>query len=161
VPRHVARIIVDYFASRRLVVDYFAYTRVRVPRHVAQLVTRLVVDYFAYAARLGASTSRAACVVAHRQLFRVCRASGCLSTSHDSSCGSSSTTPCVATWSCGHTGSTSATWCVATTCLVATPSLLRVRRVPPQHHLPVASCRPLISTSFSNLVENGSHAPNN
>jgi hypothetical protein len=39
-------------------------TRVRVPRHVARLVTRnvvgLVVDYFAYAARLGALAHRAA-----------------------------------------------------------------------------------------------------
>jgi hypothetical protein len=37
VTRHVARLILDYFASRRLVVDYFA-----------------------YAARPGASTRRAA-----------------------------------------------------------------------------------------------------
>jgi hypothetical protein len=34
--------------------------RVRVPRHVAQLVTRLVVDYFAYTARLVASARHAA-----------------------------------------------------------------------------------------------------
>jgi hypothetical protein len=38
--------------------------RIRVPRHVARLVTRivarLVVDYFAYAARLGASARHAA-----------------------------------------------------------------------------------------------------
>jgi hypothetical protein len=86
--------------------------RVRVPWHVAQLVTRLVadnfashrlvVDYFAYAARLGASTRRAARHVARRQLLRLaqarrrllrlCRASGCLGTSRGSSCGSSSTT---------------------------------------------------------------------
>jgi hypothetical protein len=50
---------------------------VRVPRHVARLVTRivarLVVDYFAYAARLGASARRAA----HRLL------STTLTTSHD------------------------------------------------------------------------------
>jgi hypothetical protein len=25
VPRHIARLVVDYFASRRLVVDYFTY----------------------------------------------------------------------------------------------------------------------------------------
>jgi hypothetical protein len=44
--------------------------RVRVPQHVARLVTRfvvpLVVDYFAYAACLGASASRAARHVARR-----------------------------------------------------------------------------------------------
>jgi hypothetical protein len=90
VPRNVARLVVDYSASRRLVVDYFASaarpgclgtsrgssrgssccsssttpSRVRVPRHVARLVTRivarLVVDYFAYVACLGASARRAA-----------------------------------------------------------------------------------------------------
>jgi hypothetical protein len=70
-PRHVARLIVDYFSSRRLVVDYFAYaarpgaSAHRAARrrllHVAQLVVdyfascRLVVDYFTYAAHLGAS----------------------------------------------------------------------------------------------------------
>jgi hypothetical protein len=87
VPRHVARLVVDYFASRRLVrresrclgtshgsscvssSTTSTTPRVRVPRHVARLVTRLVVDYFDYA-----------------------RASGCLGTSHDSSRGSSSTT---------------------------------------------------------------------
>jgi hypothetical protein len=72
VPQHVARLVtrlvVDYFASRRLVVVYLAYAasgclgtscgssrgsssttsptpRIRVPRHIARLVTRLVVDY--------------------------------------------------------------------------------------------------------------------
>jgi hypothetical protein len=55
--------------------------RVRVPRHVARLVTRiivdyfasrrLVVDYFAYAARLGASARRAARQAAHRRLLRL------------------------------------------------------------------------------------------
>jgi hypothetical protein len=86
--------------------------RVRVPWHVARLVTRLVVDYFAlrrlvvdyftYAARLVASahcaTRRAArqaarCQLlrleqAHRGILRLRRASGCLGTSR----GSSSTT---------------------------------------------------------------------
>jgi hypothetical protein len=60
----------------------------------------LVVDYFAYAARLGASTRRAAHrmarFAARRRLLRVRRASGCLGTSrgssHGSSCSSSSTT---------------------------------------------------------------------
>jgi hypothetical protein len=75
VPRHVAW----------LVVDYFAYARVRVPRHGARLVAplvvdysasrRLVVNYFAYAARPGVSAHRAArhaarCA-AHRQLLRL------------------------------------------------------------------------------------------
>jgi hypothetical protein len=102
----------------------------------------LVVDYLAYAMRPGASARRAAC----RQLPRLRRASGCLGTSR----GSLSTTPCAATSSCGHTGSTSATPCVVTTFLAATLALLRVRRVLPQHHLPVASRRPFISTSFPN-----------
>jgi hypothetical protein len=39
--------------------------RVRVPPHVARLVSLLVVDYFAYAARPGASARRAA----HRRLL--------------------------------------------------------------------------------------------
>jgi hypothetical protein len=86
---------------------------VRVPRHVARLVTRLVapliVDFFAYTVRPSASARRAAC----RRLLRLRRASGCLGTSR----GSSSTTSCAATSSCGHTGSTSATPCVVTTCL--------------------------------------------
>jgi hypothetical protein len=45
--------------------------RVRVPRHVAQLVTRLVVDYFADTARPGASARRAARRVAPRRLLRL------------------------------------------------------------------------------------------
>jgi hypothetical protein len=66
--------------------------RVRVPRHVAWLVTRivgrvvvdysasrrLVVDYFASAARLGASARRAACHaarrIARRRLLRLAQA---------------------------------------------------------------------------------------
>jgi hypothetical protein len=81
--QHVARLVVDYFSSRRLVVDYFA-----------------------YAARPGASARRAArhaaCRVTHhrllrlaqacRRLLRLRRASGCLGTSCGSSRGSSSTT---------------------------------------------------------------------
>jgi hypothetical protein len=86
--------------------------RVRVPWHVARLVTRLVVDYcasrrlvvdcFAYAARPGASARRAArhathCRLLHlaqarRRLLRLPRASGCFGTSCGSSRGSSSTT---------------------------------------------------------------------
>jgi hypothetical protein len=68
VPRHVARLVT------RLVVDYFAShgsssTTSPTPR---VLVTRLVIDYFAYATCLGAS----ACRVARRRLFFLCRASG-------------------------------------------------------------------------------------
>jgi hypothetical protein len=69
--------------------------RVRVPRHVARLVTRLVVDYFAsrrlvvdyfaYTARPGASARRAARHAARRRLLRLRRASRCLAMS----CGSS------------------------------------------------------------------------
>jgi hypothetical protein len=84
VPRHVARLIVDNFASRGSSLNTLRTPRVRVPRHVA----RLVVDYFAYAARPGASARRAA----HRRLLRVHHASGCLGTSHGTSRGSSSTT---------------------------------------------------------------------
>jgi hypothetical protein len=62
VTRHIARLVVDYFASRRLVVDYFA-----------------------YAARPGPSARRAARHAARRRLLRLRRASGCLGTS----CGSS------------------------------------------------------------------------
>jgi hypothetical protein len=132
--------------------------RVWVPRHVAWLVPRLVaplivdysglvVDYFASAARPGASARRAArhaarraarrwllrLMKAHRRLLRLRRAAGCLGTSRGPSRGSSSTTPCATTSSCGHAGSTSATTCVVTTCLAAILTLLRVRRVPPQH----------------------------
>jgi hypothetical protein len=123
--------------------------RVRVPRHVAQLVTRLVALFvvnFTYAVCLGASARR----LARCRLLRLHRASGCLGTSRGSSRGSSSTTPCVTTSSCGHTRSTSATPCVTTTCLVATLALLQVRRAPPRRRLPVASRRPFISTSFPN-----------
>jgi hypothetical protein len=78
---------------------------VRVPRHVARLVTRLVappvVNYFDNATRLGASARRAArraarCA-ARCRLLRQCRVSGCLKTScgssRHSSCRSSSTIP--------------------------------------------------------------------
>jgi hypothetical protein len=83
--------------------------RVRVPRHIARLVTwlvldyfasrRLLVDYFTYAARLVASARRTACRVIHCRLLRLAqacrrllhlrRASGCLGTSRSSSRGSS------------------------------------------------------------------------
>jgi hypothetical protein len=78
--------------------------RVRVPLHVARLVTRLVVPLVVdYTARPGASARRAsrhaARRAARRRLLRLCRASGCLGTSRGSSrgssCRSSSTTPRV------------------------------------------------------------------
>jgi hypothetical protein len=107
VPRHVARLVVDYFASRRLIVDYFTCTT-----------------------HPGASARRAArrgllhLTQAHHRLLHLRRAFGCLGTSHGSSHGLSSTTPCAVTSSCGHNGSTSATPCVATTCLAARLALL-------------------------------------
>jgi hypothetical protein len=75
---------------------------IRVPRHVARLVTRLVtplvLDYIDYAARPGASACRAArhaaCRAAHRRLLRLHRASGCLGMSRGSS-STTSTTPRV------------------------------------------------------------------
>jgi hypothetical protein len=183
VPRHVARLVtrlvaplfVDYSASPRLVVDYFAFTarpgastrraarhaarraarrrlhRVRVPQHVARLVAPLVVDYIA---RPGASARRAthhaARRAARRRLLCLRCVYRCLGTSRGPSHGSSSTTPCAVTSSCGHAGSTSATPCGVITYLAATLALLRVRRAPPRRHLPVASRRPFISTSFPN-----------
>jgi hypothetical protein len=86
VPRHVAR----------LVVYYFAYAARPVPRHVVRLitwlvtrlVTPLVVDYFTYAARPGAS----ACRVARRRLLRLRRVFGCPDTSRGMPRGSSLTT---------------------------------------------------------------------
>jgi hypothetical protein len=143
VPRHVARLVVDYFdhaahpgasarraarhpalrrllrlrrASRCLGISHGSsrfsscssssttppMPRVRVPRHVAQLITRLVIDYFTYAARPVASARRVTCHATHRRLLRLAqarrqllslrRASGCLGTSFGSSRGSSSTT---------------------------------------------------------------------
>jgi hypothetical protein len=71
VPRHVMRLVVDYFALRRRVVDYFAYV-----------------------ARPGASTRHAARRAAHRRLFLLRRASGCLITSRRPSL-TTSPTPCV------------------------------------------------------------------
>jgi hypothetical protein len=63
--------------------------RVRVPRHVAQLVD----DYFDCAARSGASARRAARRAVRRQL-RLRRASGCLDTLRGS-LSTTSPTPCV------------------------------------------------------------------
>jgi hypothetical protein len=66
---------------------------IRVPRHVARLVTRLVIDYIAYAARPGASTRHAAHHAARRRLLHLRRTSGHFSTSHGLPRDSSSTTP--------------------------------------------------------------------
>jgi hypothetical protein len=69
VPRHVARIVT------RLVVDYFASRRLVVDYFASR---RLVVDYFAYGVRLGASARRAARHAArraaHRRLLGVAQA---------------------------------------------------------------------------------------
>jgi hypothetical protein len=80
VPRHVARLVVDYFASHRLVIDYFA-------------SRRLVVDYFDYATCPGALARHAARHVTYHRQLRLWRATGCLGTSRGSSRRSSSTTP--------------------------------------------------------------------
>jgi hypothetical protein len=127
VPRHVARLVVDYF-------DYAA-------RPVA-LAHR--------AARRAARRRLLRLAQARRRLLRLRRASGCLGTSRGSSHGSSSTTPCAATSSCGHTGSTSATSCVTTTCLAATLALHQLRHASSRRRLLVASHRTFISTSFLN-----------
>jgi hypothetical protein len=70
--------------------------RIRVHRHVAQLVKRLVaplvVDYSAYAVRPGASAHRAARHPARHRLLHLRRASGCFGTSSGLSRDSSSTT---------------------------------------------------------------------
>jgi hypothetical protein len=89
-------------SSRRSSSTTLPTPQVRVPRHIARLITRLVIDYFTYAARPVASARRAACRVTHHRLLhlaqarcrllRLRRASGCLGTSRGSSCGSSSTT---------------------------------------------------------------------
>jgi hypothetical protein len=63
--------------------------RVRVPRHVAWLISPLVVDYYASAACPGASARHAARHVARRRLLRLRRASRCLGMSCGSSRGSS------------------------------------------------------------------------
>jgi hypothetical protein len=52
-------------SSRRSSSTTLPTPRVRVPRHVARLVTQLVIDYFASSARLGASARGAA----HRRLL--------------------------------------------------------------------------------------------
>jgi hypothetical protein len=160
VPRHVARLVVDYFAN--------AARPGASARRAAHC--RLVIDYFTYATRPGASACRTAHRADRRRLLRLRRASGFLSMSRGSS---STTSPrrtarrrllrlmrlvvdyfayaarpgasarhaarhaaryrllCApATSSCGHTSYTSATPCVATSCLAETLALLRVSRAP-------------------------------
>jgi hypothetical protein len=69
--------------------------RIRVPQHIARLITQLVaplvVDYFSYAARPGASACRATRRAARRRLLHLRRAFSCFSTSCGLSCDSLST----------------------------------------------------------------------
>jgi hypothetical protein len=108
VTRHVTRLVVDYFSH---VVRPGASARHAAHRRLLRLA-RLIVDYFTYAAHMGAS----ACRAARRRLLRPRCASGCLGTSHGTSCGSSSTTSTtprvrvprhVAGTSCGSSSTTS------------------------------------------------------
>jgi hypothetical protein len=83
VPRHVARLVVDYFASRgscRGLLSILSpragsssttspMPRVRVPRHVARLVTRLVIDYLSHDNT--GSTSSTPCTVATSSSSRI------------------------------------------------------------------------------------------
>jgi hypothetical protein len=71
--------------SRRSSSTYSPTPHVRVPRHVARLVTRLVVDYFTYVARPDASARRVARHAARRRLLQLRRAYGCLGMSRGSS----------------------------------------------------------------------------
>jgi hypothetical protein len=91
VPRHIACLVT------RLVVDYFAYATRRVPRHVARLVTRLVVDYASRRLLIdyfayAARPCALTCRTARCRLLRLRRASVCLDTSRGSLHRSSSTT---------------------------------------------------------------------
>jgi hypothetical protein len=123
VPRHVARLVVDYFdyaarpgASARCTARHAARRRLLhlcrasgclsmsrgsssttspMPRvWVPRHVTRLAVDYFSYATHPGASARRTARHAARRRLLHLCHAFGCLGTSRDSSL-TTSTTPRV------------------------------------------------------------------
>jgi hypothetical protein len=92
VPRHVTRLVVDYFAyAARL-----GASACRAPRRRLLCLARLVIDYFAYAARPGASARLAARRrllrlhheahrAARRQLLHLRRAIRCLGSSHGSS----------------------------------------------------------------------------
>jgi hypothetical protein len=92
VPRHVAWLVVDYFAyAARL-----GASACRAPRRRLLCLARLVIDYFAYAARPGASARRAARRrllrlhhearrAARRRLLYLRRAIRCLGSLHGSS----------------------------------------------------------------------------
>jgi hypothetical protein len=129
VPRHVARLVVDYFTSHGLVIYYFAYAEHpsasarRTARHRPHVVSPL--DF----SSVGRTGSHCAPDRSFSRLDYSVPPLDLLS---------------------GHTGSTSATPCVTTSCLVATVALLRVCCALPRRHLPVASRRPFISTSFPN-----------
>jgi hypothetical protein len=99
-------------------------TRVQVPQHVAWLVSPLIVDYFAYAVRPGASTRRTARHAARRRLLCALRIR------------------LAATLALLQPRRASR--------LLVSRQLLRVHRALPRRHLPVASRRPFISTSFAN-----------
>jgi hypothetical protein len=119
VPRHIAQLVIDNFASCGSSSTTSPTPCIRVPRHV----TRLVVDYFTYAARPGPSAHRAArrrqlhlawLVVnyfsspgsssttaphaARRRLLLLRRASGCLGTSRGLSSTTSPTTRILVPW---------------------------------------------------------------
>jgi predicted DNA-binding transcriptional regulator AlpA len=83
VPRHVARLVIDYFASCRLVVDYFASTAH--PGASARRAAR-------HAARRAACRRLLRLAQARRRLLRLRRVSGCLGLSRGSLRGLSSTT---------------------------------------------------------------------
>jgi hypothetical protein len=96
VPRHIARLVVDYSASCRLVVDYFTYAA-RLGASARRAARRAAYRrLLRLRARPGASARRAARHVARRRLLRLRCAFGCLGmlrgTSRSPSRGSSSTT---------------------------------------------------------------------
>jgi hypothetical protein len=99
--------------------------RVRVPRHVARLISPLPVDYFAYTARPGASARCAACHTARHRLLLAPQlrlaATLALLQPH-----------------------------CASRLLVSRQHWLYINYVAHRHDVLVASCRPFISTSFPN-----------
>jgi hypothetical protein len=85
---HVARLVADYFTSRRLVVDYFAHVA-RPGASACRAARRRLLRQRRTSGCHG--TSRSTLQARHRLLY-LRHASGCLGTSHSSSRGSSSTT---------------------------------------------------------------------
>jgi hypothetical protein len=77
-PRHASRCL---GMSRGSLSTSSPTPRVRVPWHVARLITRLVVDYFSRAARLRALARRVTHYVARHRLLLLRCASGCLGSS--------------------------------------------------------------------------------